>query len=196
MTPEAELSITFDGLVLDVGAVMDGLGLERAAIAAESAGCAVALKFALRHPERVEALILVSPAIGPAYPDDHPFRLALQRNHDATLDAFTTACLPEPASESIWHWGRHGILARATPEATLALLGARPAPGFLDRARAIACPTLVIAGERDAIAPPDEARALAGAVPRARFMLLDGAGHVPTLTRPDEIAAAMEAFLG
>lgn len=51
-------------LANDVAAVMDGLGLDRAVIAAESMGAVGALMFALQHQERVEQLLLTGPAFG------------------------------------------------------------------------------------------------------------------------------------
>ena len=50
----------------DIGAVLDAFGIERAIVGGESMGAATALLFALAHPERVEALLLSTPAFGDA----------------------------------------------------------------------------------------------------------------------------------
>jgi pimeloyl-[acyl-carrier protein] methyl ester esterase len=56
-------------------------------------------------------------------------------------------------------------------------------------------PTLVIHGDADAIVPIARGRELAAALPNAKLVVLKGAGHVPTLTRPAEIAREIERFL-
>ena len=54
---------------------------------------------------------------------------------------------------------------------------------------------LIIHGERDVIVPLEQARALAAALPHATLSVIAGAGHVPTVTRPAEIAEGMHRFL-
>jgi 3-oxoadipate enol-lactonase len=56
-------------------------------------------------------------------------------------------------------------------------------------------PALVLAGGADPIVPVAHVRAVAGAIPGARFVLVDGAGHVPTAERRPEAAAAARGFL-
>lgn len=62
-------------LAADLGAVLDGLELERAVLAGSSMGAHTALRFALDEPQRVAAVVLVTPAHDPATADD-PDRLA------------------------------------------------------------------------------------------------------------------------
>ncbi|WP_189984807.1 alpha/beta fold hydrolase [Streptomyces capoamus] len=65
---------------------------------------------------------------------------------------------------------------------------------FLDTA-ALDLPVLVVAGRDDRFAPPEDAEALAGALPRARLSLLDACGHFPMAERPREFADAVHAFV-
>ncbi|MEV0677504.1 alpha/beta hydrolase [Actinosynnema sp. NPDC050436] len=64
---------------------------------------------------------------------------------------------------------------------------------FLDLA-AIGAPVLVVSGVDDVAARPEDGRALAKALPRARFELLDGCGHFPMIERPDRLAALVRDF--
>lgn len=57
-------------------------------------------------------------------------------------------------------------------------------------------PTLVITGTEDRVAPPDHARAMADAIPGARFAALEGAGHISNIEAPDAFNAALDSFLG
>lgn len=60
----------------------------------------------------------------------------------------------------------------------------------------IQVPTLVIHGTADAIVPVGIGEWMAATIPDAVFVPIDGAGHVPTLTRPHAVVAAIEARFG
>jgi pimeloyl-[acyl-carrier protein] methyl ester esterase len=59
----------------------------------------------------------------------------------------------------------------------------------------IAIPTLVVAGERDTLAPPAASAWLAQALPAARLLRLPGAGHAPFLSHPEAFRDALLGFL-
>lgn len=194
VTTSDPASITHRRLVDDVFAVMDAHGVRRAVLAAESAGGAVALSAAMRSPERVAGLVLVDPLIAVERPgDDDPFVQALRASYDATIAAFVDACAPDPAHERVRGWGR-AILGRSTAEHAIALLRADVPDPPLDPA-AVAAPALVVHCDADAIAPVAGARALARALPHATLCVLEGDEHVPTMTRPSEIAGLIEDWL-
>jgi 3-oxoadipate enol-lactonase len=60
---------------------------------------------------------------------------------------------------------------------------------------AIRCPTLVLAGARDQVVPAEEMQRMSAAIPRARFVVLDGAGHLASLEAPEPFNVALRAFL-
>jgi pimeloyl-ACP methyl ester carboxylesterase len=96
--------------------------------------------------------------------------------------------------------------AAGSPAATIAALGEAGAEtvardleaslGFdlLLPARRHGGPLLVIGGGRDHTAPPAVVRELAEGAPRAELVMLEGAGHILPVERPDEVAAAIRAF--
>ena len=57
------------------------------------------------------------------------------------------------------------------------------------------CPTLVIAGARDAGAPPAMGQAIAERIPGAVFKIIEGASHLSVLETPEEFREIMEGFL-
>jgi pimeloyl-ACP methyl ester carboxylesterase len=63
----------------------------------------------------------------------------------------------------------------------------------LDR---VLCPTLVIAGGADAAAAPALAEEIAGRMPQARVALIEGAGHLSAVERPETFARLVRDFLG
>jgi pimeloyl-ACP methyl ester carboxylesterase len=57
-------------------------------------------------------------------------------------------------------------------------------------------PTLVLSGQNDRVTPPEAGRWMAEALPNARHVQVARAGHASLLSHVDEVAAAMQAFLG
>lgn len=187
-------SITFDRLVDDVFAVMDAHGIERCVLAAESAGALTALGAALKQPGRIAGLVLVDGLwfTEPAQPDD-PFVQSLRTNYLATLQAFVAGCLPEPDSDHLKQWGVH-ILQQATPEAAIALYQMTHGINLRNDLSRIAQPALIIHGEQDVIVPPASSFELAARLPNAKLVTLAGAGHVPTVTFPQDVAREINTF--
>ncbi len=188
-------SITFKALVADAVAVLDAYGVSRCVLAAESAGALTALAVAARHPERVSHLVIVDGMFHRGVAGDQDlFLRGLETAYPATIERFVQLCIPEPDCEHIKSWGRQ-ILARARPEAAIALRVLGSDVDIRPILPTIRQPTLVLHGELDAIVPIAQGRALAQTLPHAEFQALAGAGHVPTLTRPAEVAQAMAEFL-
>jgi pimeloyl-ACP methyl ester carboxylesterase len=74
-------------------------------------------------------------------------------------------------------------------EALLARLDARPMLGT------IRCPALVLTGSDDAWSPPAAHEAIAAGIPGARLVIVPKSGHMSTMERPAEVAAAMREWL-
>jgi pimeloyl-ACP methyl ester carboxylesterase len=189
-------SITFERLVDDVFAVLDAYKVENCILAAESAGALTAFGAALKHPERISGLVIVDGYYANDTPaEDDPFLMGLISNYAATLDRFVEACVPEADSDHLKRWGRQ-ILDRAAPDAAIALYRI---PGSIDlRADLprITQSTLILHGELDVLVPAAAARDLADTLPNARLIVLPGAGHVPTVTRPQEVAREIQSYFG
>ncbi len=68
-------------------------------------------------------------------------------------------------------------------------------PDGRDDLSRIACPTLVLCGRQDELTPLELHEEMAAAIPDARLVVIEDCGHLPTLERPDEVNAAMRAWL-
>ena len=188
-------AITFDNLVADALAVPDAHGVDQCVLAAESAGAQTALAVAARYPERVTHLVIVDGMYSRGVAvDDDPFLQGLRSNYRATIERFVQLCVPEPDSEHIKEWGRK-LLARASPEAAIALRIVGAETDVADDIARVSQPALVLHGALDKIVPLDRARELVKALSKAELAILDDAGHVPTLTRPIEVANVIRSFL-
>jgi pimeloyl-ACP methyl ester carboxylesterase len=199
-SPEAAADLTV--------ALMDYLDIERAVLVGHSAGGAIAIETALRHPERVQALVLVAPAVyeggAPGFIQPllrlpqvrrlGPFlvRWALPRlGVQGVLSAwYDPEAIPEEVLEGYQRPLRADNWDRALWELTLA-------SRRLDTARLseITVPTLVITGDSDAIVPPANSQRLAEELPNAQLIMIPRCGHLPQEEHPAAFLAAVEAFL-
>ena len=184
-----------------IAAMLDAVGVPRAAIVGHSMGSLIALETALRHGPRVTKLALVGTSA--------PMPVS---------DAFIAAAREEPAvgqeMEAVWGHSRLTQLASsAIPGASLLSasrrLNARSKPDALhaaldacnsyrvdaDRLKQLAMPTLVVAGKRDQMTQLKAGKALAASIPGAQFATLD-AGHSMMSEAPRELLAALRGFLG
>jgi pimeloyl-ACP methyl ester carboxylesterase len=188
-------SITVDNMVDDVFAVADGLKLNKPVLAAESAGAMIALRAGLQRPDRFAGLVLVDGLIHHERATADPFAAGLRGDFDATIAAFAAACVPdgEPDAAAVRRWGVQ-ILARSGQAAAIALYEAVAGLDLRSRLGEVTLPVLVIHGEEDALVPVGDARDLVAALPNAALHLIPGAGHVPTMTRPAEVAAAIDSY--
>ena len=91
-----------------------------------------------------------------------------------------------------------GHLLRAHPEAVTLLwgIGRSAAPGLTDRLAQVEVPVLLVYGAEDVLAPRAAMAELAERLPRSRLVEIAEAGHVPIMTRPREVAAAIESSFG
>jgi 3-oxoadipate enol-lactonase len=189
--------LTFEDQVDTVLQVLDALEVDRCILAGESMGGTVAVAAALREPERFDALVLVDSPMWDF--DNEPVRQfieGLRADHAGTMSFFVDLCIPEPDSAHLKRW-LHRILMRQDVATAVALLetmfGLDLRPSLAD----VQVPVLVVNGELDALPANglERAEETAAMLPAARLHVVAGAGHVPTLTRPTEVASAIEGFI-
>lgn len=85
----------------------------------------------------------------------------------------------------------------ATPPAAIACAqrGMASRPDMTGLLPSIRVPTLVLVGQEDAISPPAEMRAIAEAIPNARFVEIPDAGHMTTMENPQAVNGALRPFV-
>jgi 3-oxoadipate enol-lactonase len=187
-------SISFNRLVDDVPIVLDAYNVEHCVLAAESAGALTALGAALKYPKRIAGLVIVDGMyFRETSPEEDLFLRGLRKAYPATLDRFVETCVPEPDSDHIKRWGRQ-IIDRASQESAIALYLSAGEIDLRSELHRVSQPTLILHGEADAIVSIEEARRLAELLPSARLSILPDAGHVPTMTRPLDVASEIMRF--
>jgi pimeloyl-ACP methyl ester carboxylesterase len=175
--------------------VLDHLGLPAAHIAGMSLGGAIAIELALRVPERVSSLALLSTtAAGPLHRHTDPIALAHVSARVLAGSIARRRVWFGPALYSPNHirsGGTRPSQAHAAKASVAALIGQATAAGLHDRSRSlkrITARTLVVHGEADALLPVANGRALAAGIPGARLIVLPGAGHAFELEQPARTA--------
>ena len=174
---------------------------EGAALLGNGFGGFVALAVAIRHGERLGALI-AAPALA-AFPPParEPFRIMAGKVREggmaAVLDAAINRMFPSAfiAAHPDIVAERKRALAQADPQAFARACLALAALDFGAQLQDIACKTLVMAGELDQTTPAALARELAGRIPGARFQQLEGCGHCPQIEAPERFVSAVRGFL-
>jgi pimeloyl-ACP methyl ester carboxylesterase len=179
-----------------VAALIEAASLERAHLVGHSLGALVALDCAIRHPGRVAKLALLGVSV--PMPVGEAFLAAAADDSPAAYDMQTAwghargVALAASAVPGLSLAGAsRQLVARALPgvqHADLAACHAYAPP--VESIRAVAAPTLVLAGRRDQMTPFKAGAALANEVPGAKLVLLD-AGHAMPAEAPREVVAAL-----
>ncbi len=197
-TEGPERPATLADLADDAARLLGALGLERAHVFGSSFGGRVAQALALRHPGKVDHLVLGSTwPLPDAYEALCPdaARLAdLRRGLPATAEELATWFFPEPFLLERPELRR--VFANARAESARSLRRAAAVQTTLDvDAAAITAPTLLLAGELDRVVPPAVTLAMAHRIPGARSAVLPGVGHATALQAPVLLARHIVRFL-
>jgi 3-oxoadipate enol-lactonase len=183
----------------DLVALLDRLGIERAALCGLSIGGMISMWVAARHPERVERLVLccTSALLGPASAWHERVAAVRAGGIESIADAVLARWFtPAFASEHPEVIQRMRAQLIATPaEGYIGCCEAIAAMDLTGDLPSIAAPTLVLAGEQDQATPPEHGRRIADLIPGARFQTLSPAAHIATVERPDVTTATILRFL-
>lgn len=183
----------------DAVALLRHLGIQSAVFVGMSQGGYLSLRAALRHPEVVQALVLIDTQ---AMVEDP----AKMEGHQVLLQQWLEHGLSDEAAHMIQHiilgqgWSGaakwHAKWKQAQPGDLMASFTALATRDDIsaDVGR-IAAAALVIHGDDDQAIDVDRAKAMADAMPESRMVLVPGAGHAANLTHPEPVNAAMKEFL-
>jgi len=178
--------------VADIVRFMDAVGVSRGVLVGHSMGGAIAQMTALMAPERVAGLVLVGTG-------------ARLRVAPALLDGILQDARGALALITEWAWGPEAdpamvargrqMMARVNPRVVWGDFAACDRFDIRERVGEITAPTLVITGSEDRMTPPKFGQWLAERIPGARFVLVEGAGHMVMLEKPDQVASAVREWL-
>jgi pimeloyl-ACP methyl ester carboxylesterase/DNA-binding CsgD family transcriptional regulator len=186
---------SLDRFVMDLETVIDAAGVDRFVLLGISQGAATAIAYTVRHPERVERLVLYGGyARGRLHRDDGE-----RDRHEALVTAIRTGWAdPDPAFRHLFSmlflpegtqeqmaWYDELQRRTASPETAVRLYQARARVDVRELAPRVTARALVAHARDDRVVPFEEGRILASLLPRAQMVPLDSCNHI---LLPDEPA--------
>jgi pimeloyl-ACP methyl ester carboxylesterase len=190
--------------------LVDRLGLTRFALGGNSMGGGVAWRYAVRHPQRLAALILVDASGRPMPKGSSPplgFRLArvpLARDFLATVtprglidrsfkQSIANQAIATPAMvDRYWEL----LLYPGNRKATVQRFGQYSGDdGAAAKLKGLTVPTLILWGREDRLIPVSVAQWFNEQIPGSRVSILDGIGHIPMEEAPDRSLAPVLELL-
>jgi pimeloyl-ACP methyl ester carboxylesterase/DNA-binding CsgD family transcriptional regulator len=201
--------LSFEGHVRDLEAVVAATGVTRFPLFGSSQGGAIAIAYAVRHPERVSHLVLCG-----AYVRGRLARAASQRERDeaelmyrmvelgwgkenpAFRQVFAMQFLPEGTPDQ-HRWFNDLQRLSSSPSIAARLLRVFGNVDICELAPKIACPTLIMHARDDERIPVDQGRQLAALIPGSRFVPLQSRNHILLEDEPawNKLVATLRAFL-
>jgi pimeloyl-ACP methyl ester carboxylesterase len=195
--------VSIDGIADLAARLLDEQKIHKAIVGGVSMGGYASFAFARRHADRLLGLVLADTKPEADSDEAKAGRREMakvareqgaaeiaKRMTPKLLGATTLEQRPQVAEQV------RRMIEQAAPESIAQLLeamaGRADSTGLL---AAIQVPTLVMAGEEDAIIPAAGAKLWAERIPGSRFVLLPKAGHLPNLEAPEAFHATIEAFL-
>lgn len=185
---------SLDAWVQDLETVVEALGLERFPLLGISQGGAIAIAYAVKHPEKVSHLILhgafgrgwrfrgqtVNDATEMMMP---VIRYGWGQDHEAFRQVFTSLFIPEGSAEHM-RWFNELQRITTSPENAAALISSFAEMNVLEAAQQVSVPTLVLHARDDRLIPRKEGRLLATLIPEARFVPLESNNHLLLANEP------------
>jgi pimeloyl-ACP methyl ester carboxylesterase len=201
--------ISFESWVHDLETAVDAAGLDKFALFGHSQGGAIAIAYAVRHPERVSHLVLCGAYSRGVHHRENPEALRVRRaletliqlNWGKTNPAFfqvvTDLYIPEAATTEDQHWFRDLQVISVSPHNLVKIMRACDAINVRPLLSSVSVPTIIFHSDRDRVAPALEGRILAAEIPGAKFVPLRSANHLLLEAEPawNIFRKELESFL-
>lgn len=174
--------------------MMDEKGIDRAVVAGNSLGGHVALRLAIAHPDRVEALVLT----GSSGLFERGFERRVPRRPSRDfLRTKIQEVFHDPAhvtDELLSEVGR----TLADPRKIMAILRLAKAAkrdNLANLLQQVRCPALLVWGENDGVTPPSVAEEFHAGIPDSRLHFIPECGHAPMMEHPVAFIEHLDVFL-
>jgi 3-oxoadipate enol-lactonase len=185
--------------VADLAALLDALKVKSATIVGLSIGGLIAQGLAASRPDLVRAIVLM----------DTAHKIGNDEIWNGRIDAVKKGGIEAIAEGVMGRWfspafhqkrpadlaGWRNMLVRTTVDGYAGSSAAIRDANFEKEARALKVPVIGIGGSLDGATPPELVKGTIDIIPGARFVLVEGAGHIPNVEAPEFVAATINGFL-
>jgi 3-oxoadipate enol-lactonase len=187
-----------DSLADDVVQVLDNLGIEKTIIGGHSMGGYVALAMAKNHPERLSGLVLIASHAFADSPEKRQSRLDSIEKIKAQGIGPILSSMPEKlsADPEIIAKCQKIILNASLQGVTSTLAGLAEREDAMSVFINLNIPAMIISGMDDQINPLSINREMAAKMKKPLIVEIEGAGHMPMLEQPEQVANALKLFIG
>src|SRR5215469_15642154 len=189
---------SLDARIRDLEAVVAALGLKHFALYGYSGGGPTVVAYADRHPELVTSLVLAATYLGRSGDYNTFFGLGGLARTDWDLSAARAAfveLLAPDAGEVERRVLMHFLRIAGEGSAVAGFIESTAQIDVSQQARRIRVPTLVVSGSIDRVVPVESSRALAAAIPGARFEILEDANHLQAAVIDPRLMRMVSTFL-
>ena len=189
---------TMDDLARDLVGLMDALEIKDALFCGLSVGGLIAQRVALMNPDRVRGLVLCDTGARIGAVESWNQRIEIVKS--GGLESFVAPSMERWFSEAFRRQraadvrGYANMLRQTSVDGYLGTCCALRDADLSQAVRTIAKPTLVLCGDQDIATPPEFGRALAEAIPGAKFSLIPHAAHLSCIEQPEVMAKMLVQF--
>ena len=194
-----ESPFTISDLALDAAGLMERLNISGAVFVGLSIGGVTALQLASSRPDLVSAVVLSNTAAKIGSEQlwrsriDAVAERGIESIAEGVLERWFSKAFREGEIDELEAW--RNMLSRTTTAGYLGCCESLRNADLRDAARELKQPTLAIAGSDDGATPPQVVEETAALVPNCQYKLIEGAGHLPCVEKPDEYARLLSGFL-
>lgn len=201
--PIGNRETSLETLASDNLALMEALGIHSFAVGGLSMGGQIVLEMYRQAPERIEALLLADTFAGLDSADIRQLRFTTaDRLEREGMDWYArevlTKMITAENARRFPNVAAHvmEMMTTTPPEgAASALRGRAQRRDYLPLLREICVPTIIVVGREDSYTPVAMAEQLRDGISNSKLVVIEGAGHMPNLERPEAFNKALESWL-
>jgi len=213
--PREPGSINVGAETEDLETLRRTLGLTSFSLLGHSHGGYISLNYALKYPEHISHLILISSVVGasevdadvrrnlPTLQKDPKLRIAALRlptlprgATDDQLNDYFAAIIPLYFYDQTKVWRLANLRRdRLTMRAWMDINSSDRTFAVRNRLSEVRIPTLVLVGRQDFITSPEQAKILNDGITGSRLVIIEKSGHFPWLEEPDRVFSSIKDFL-